>query len=127
MLEAFQNHIRLHFPELQEHRFLIACSGGLDSMVLAELCHRSGFRFSLAHCNFRLRGTESDGDEAFVRNYANKVETDFYVSHFDTVGYVNQQKVSVQMAARQLRYTWFEQLMKQHQLLFTLTAHHAND
>ena len=96
-------------------------------MVLAELCHRSGFRFSLAHCNFRLRGTESDGDEAFVRNYAKKVETDFYVTHFDTVGYVNQHKVSVQMAARQLRYTWFEQLMKQHQLLFTLTAHHAND
>ncbi|TLP79801.1 tRNA lysidine(34) synthetase TilS [Maribacter sp. ACAM166] len=127
MLEAFKKHIENTFPELGTNHFLIACSGGLDSMVLTELCHEAGLHFSLAHCNFRLRGQESKGDEAFVREQAKELNKIIYVTHFDTMGYVNQHKVSVQMAARELRYVWFEHLLSQHKIPFLLTAHHAND
>ncbi len=127
MLETFKNHIETNFPEFEGNHLLIACSGGLDSMVLSELCRQTGLQYSLAHCNFRLRGKESNGDEDFLRNHANKLDVPFYVTHFDTIGYVNQHKVSVQMAARDLRYNWFKQLLKQEKIAFLLTAHHADD
>ena len=127
MLAEFKKHIEINFPELVDNHFLIACSGGLDSMVLTELCQQAHLQFSVAHCNFRLRGRESDNDEEFVRKHTKKLNRTFYVTHFDTVGYVNQHKVSVQMAARDLRYNWFEKLLKLHDIPFLLTAHHAND
>ncbi|MGO4920962.1 tRNA lysidine(34) synthetase TilS [Maribacter spongiicola] len=127
MLEAFKKHIEDSFSELLDSNFIIACSGGLDSTVLVELCHQANLKFSIAHCNFRLRGTASDGDEAFVRDYAKKIENEVFVTHFDTLGYVSQHKVSVQMAARELRYAWFEQLLKENLGTYLLTAHHAND
>ncbi|WP_282050355.1 tRNA lysidine(34) synthetase TilS [Maribacter aquivivus] len=127
MLEAFKKHIENSFPELLDTHFIIACSGGLDSSVLVELCHQANLKFSIAHCNFRLRGTASEGDEAFIRDYAKKIEKVFFVTHFDTLGYVHQHKVSVQMAARELRYAWFEQLLKENNSSYLLTAHHAND
>ncbi|WP_423999251.1 tRNA lysidine(34) synthetase TilS [Maribacter sp. IgM3_T14_3] len=127
MLEAFKKHIEDSFPELLDSHFIIACSGGLDSTVLVELCHQANLNFSVAHCNFTLRGTASDGDEAFVRDYAKKIEKEFFITHFDTLGYVNQHKVSVQMAARELRYAWFDQLLKENDGAYLLTAHHAND
>ncbi len=127
MLEAFKKHIEKTFPELFDSKFIIACSGGLDSMVLADLCHKIGLRFHLAHCNFRLRGKKSDGDENFVGEYAEKINHLFHVTHFDTIGFVNQYKVSVQMAARALRYSWFAQLLSENDIPFLLTAHHAND
>ncbi|MEP2237083.1 MAG: tRNA lysidine(34) synthetase TilS, partial [Maribacter sp.] len=127
MLKTFKKHIEDSFPELLESHFIIACSGGLDSSVLVELCHKTNLNFSIAHCNFRLRGKASDGDESFVREYAKKIEKPFFVTHFDTLGYVNQHKVSVQMAARELRYAWFDQLLKEHGSSYLLTAHHAND
>ncbi|WP_324027756.1 tRNA lysidine(34) synthetase TilS [Maribacter sp. BPC-D8] len=127
MLKAFKKHIEDSFPELLDAHFIIACSGGLDSTVLVELCHQANLKFSLAHCNFRLRGTASDGDEAFVRDYAKKIEKEVVITNFDTLGYVNQHKVSVQMAARELRYAWFEQLLKENKGTYLLTAHHAND
>lgn len=127
MLEKFKNHIENNFPELKGNHFLIACSGGLDSMVLTELCRQAELKFSLAHCNFRLRGKESDGDEDFVRQYAKGYNIPFYVTHFDTIGYVNQHKVSVQMAARDLRYNWFARLQQQENMPYLLTAHHADD
>ncbi|WP_405397705.1 tRNA lysidine(34) synthetase TilS [Maribacter sp. Asnod2-G09] len=127
MLKAFKKHIEDSFPELLDTHFIIACSGGLDSSVLVELCHQANLKFSIAHCNFRLRGKASDGDEAFVRDYAKKIEKEVFVTHFDTLGYVNQHKVSVQMAARELRYAWFEQLLKENEGTYLLTAHHAND
>ncbi|SIR28031.1 tRNA lysidine(34) synthetase TilS [Maribacter ulvicola] len=127
MLKAFKKHIEDSFPELLDVHFIIACSGGLDSAVLVELCHRTNLKFSIAHCNFRLRGKASDGDERFVRKYAQKIDKAFFVTHFDTLGYVNKHKVSVQMAARELRYAWFSQLLKEHSSSFLLTAHHAND
>ena len=127
MLEAFRKHIEKTFPELFDSKFIIACSGGLDSMVLTELCLNCGLKFDLAHCNFRLRGKESDADEKFVSTYAEKINRLFHVTHFDTVGYVNQHKVSVQMAARELRYSWFTQILSHNNIPFLLTAHHSND
>ncbi|WP_405415422.1 tRNA lysidine(34) synthetase TilS [Maribacter sp. Asnod1-A12] len=127
MLNAFKKHIEDSFPELLDSHFIIACSGGLDSSVLVELCHLTNLSFSIAHCNFNLRGKASDGDENFVRQYAKKIDKPFFVTHFDTLGYVNQHKVSVQMAARELRYVWFDQLLKEHNSAYLLTAHHAND
>ena len=127
MLNAFKKHIEDSFPELLDSHFIIACSGGLDSSVLVELCHLINLSFSIAHCNFNLRGKASDGDENFVRQYAKKIDKPFFVTHFDTLGYVNQHKVSVQMAARELRYAWFDQLLKEHNSAYLLTAHHAND
>ncbi|WP_299325517.1 tRNA lysidine(34) synthetase TilS [uncultured Maribacter sp.] len=127
MLEAFKNHIENFFPELLDTHFIIACSGGLDSTALVELCHQANLKFSIAHCNFRLRGKASDGDEAFVRDYAQKIEKEVFVTQFDTLSYVHQQKVSVQMAARELRYAWFDQLLKENKGTYLLTAHHAND
>lgn len=127
MLKVFKKHIEDSFPELLDSHFIIACSGGLDSTVLVELCYQAQLQFSLAHCNFRLRGEASDGDEAFVRDYAKRLKKQIFVTHFDTLGYVNQHKVSVQMAARELRYAWFELLLSQNNKSFLLTAHHAND
>ena len=127
MLKAFKKHIEDYFPELLSNHFIIACSGGLDSTVLVELCNLLQLQFSIPHCNFQLRGNDSDGDEAFVLDLGKSKNKKVYVTHFDTLGYVNEQKVSVQMAARELRYAWFEQLLSQDESTYVLTAHHAND
>ncbi len=127
MLAKFQEHIENQFPELKVKKFLLACSGGLDSVVLAKLCHKIDLDFDLAHCNFNLRGAESDHDENFVKNFANDLGIRLFVNHFDTIGYVNKNKVSVEMAARDLRYAWFAELMKENTIDILVTAHHADD
>lgn len=127
MLIQFKEHIENKFPELLENTFLLACSGGVDSVVLAHLCNSLDLDFLIAHCNFNLRGTESDADESFVRNLGGKLKKEIVVSHFDTIGYINKNKVSVQMAARDLRYAWFAEIMKEHRLKTLVTAHHADD
>ncbi|MBD0777482.1 tRNA lysidine(34) synthetase TilS [Maribacter sp. ANRC-HE7] len=127
MQNEFRLHIEEHFSELLQNKFLLACSGGLDSVVLTHLCNQCELDFSLAHCNFQLRGTESDLDEQFVRELAKQLDKTLYVEHFDTKGYVNSHKVSVQMAARELRYGWFKELMGKHQIKTLVTAHHADD
>jgi len=110
MLQDFLVHIEKNFPELLKNKFLIACSGGLDSVVLAHLCHQQQMNFALAHCNFALRGAESDLDAAFVEKLSLKWERIFFVTRFNTKAYVAEKKVSVQMAARELRYQWFKEL-----------------
>ncbi len=127
MQDRFQNHIYEHFPELLERSFLVACSGGLDSVVLAWLCSRSGMSFGLAHCNFSLRGNESEEDQKFVKHLASDLQVPFFVTHFDTLGYVNKNKVSVQIAARELRYQWFNELLETKEYDFMATAHHLDD
>ncbi len=127
MLERFKEHITRQFPQLAEHTFLLACSGGMDSMVLLKLCQLSGLKFHVAHANFRLRGKESDGDEKFVKDYCEKYNIKYHVTSFDTIGYVNENKVSVQVAARDLRYGWFKNLLQENQLSKVVTAHHADD
>ncbi len=91
---------------------MLAVSGGVDSVVLCELCHQAGFNFEIAHCNFQLRGEESDRDERFVEALGEKYKTKVFVKKFDTSDYVEKNKVSIQVAARELRYNWFDELIK---------------
>lgn len=109
-------------------QLLLAVSGGLDSVVLCELCRQSGFTFSIAHCNFQLRGEESERDEQFVRALGERYNVYVYVKKFDTAAYATTHKMAVQEAARTLRYEWFEELTGlQSPAPVLLTAHHADD
>ncbi|GAA0872313.1 tRNA lysidine(34) synthetase TilS [Gangjinia marincola] len=127
MLSAFRTHIEQNFSQLLEKEVIIAISGGLDSVVLAHLCKEAGVEVALAHCNFRLRGKESDEDEAFARGLAQELNLNIYTKGFDTKAYAEAHQLSTQMAARKLRYEWFDQLAQEIQASFILTAHHAND
>ena len=127
MLKAFQHLLLTQFSFLKETPLLLAVSGGLDSMVLTDLCRNSDLNISLAHCNFRLRGDESDGDEQFIKDFSKAHDLEFFTTHFDTEVFAQTSKQSIQMAARQLRYEWFESLQKQYGFEYILTAHHADD
>ncbi len=108
-------------------KLILALSGGIDSMVLADMLLQSKADFVLAHCNFHLRGEESDGDEKFVRDYAERKGLTVYVKQFDTLSYAEEHKLSIEMAARELRYAWFEELRQQLNYDFIAVAHHADD
>ncbi len=127
MLNEFKKHIENSFPELVRGHFLLACSGGVDSVVLTHLCHQCKLNFSLAHCNFQLRENESDGDQRFVEQLVIDLNKKIYVINFDTINYVDKNKVSVEMAARALRYAWFKELMASNKIDTLVTAHHADD
>ncbi|WP_222984307.1 tRNA lysidine(34) synthetase TilS [Flagellimonas meishanensis] len=127
MLTEFQEKIEADFTFLVRGKLLVACSGGVDSVVLAHLCHRIGLDISLAHCNFNLRGAESDGDENFVKELGKNLGIDTFSKVFDTLGYLNQHGGSIQMAARTLRYQWFHGLLEKKGFDYLLTAHHADD
>lgn len=126
---AFKNFIKQQHLFSQKDHLLIAVSGGVDSVVLCALCKKAGYNFSIAHCNFQLRGQESDADETFVKSIAEKYTVPFYIQKFDTEKYATKNKVSIQVAARELRYHWFKELSSQstHQPTFIATAHHADD
>jgi tRNA(Ile)-lysidine synthase len=127
VLEKMQNHIKSRFPFLEKSKILIAISGGMDSVVLTNLCHKMKLNFALAHCNFNLRGKESDADEDFVLQLAEDLNLEVFIESFDTENYAKEQQLSIQMAARELRYTWFNELMEQLKFDYLLTAHHADD
>jgi len=107
--------------------FLVAVSGGIDSVVLCELCRQAGFSFAMAHCNFGLRGEESKRDESFVRGLGEKYGVEVFVQHFDTACFATETKLSIQEAARVLRYKWFDELRSEKVFSYTLLAHHADD
>ena len=96
-------------------------------MVLAHLLKESGCTFTMAHCNFQLRGNESDGDEKFIRDFASQNKIQLFVTRFDTESFATDNKLSIQVAARQLRYIWFYQLLEENKLDYILTAHHLDD
>ena len=106
---------------------LVAVSGGIDSMCLAEKVRLEGGPFAIAHCNFALRGAESDGDEAFVREWAAGHGVTCHVRRFDTQSFAAAEGISVEMAARRLRYRWFGELCREHGYSGVAVAHNAND
>lgn len=108
-------------------RVLLAVSGGLDSVVMAHLFFRAGFSFGIAHVNFGLRGSDSDADEQLVQELAQAFDVPVYSVQFDTDTIAAQQKKSIQVVARQLRYDWFEQVANDHGYSLIATAHHQND
>ncbi len=127
MLQKFTEHISLNFPFLKDKKLLIAISGGLDSVVLFHLLHQLNYNISLAHCNFKLRDKESDLDEEFVINISQKTSNQIFTKTFNTSTFAKKNKISTQIAARALRYNWFQEVLHEHNFDFVLTAHHADD
>lgn len=127
----FKNFIAAKNLFQKDDTAIVAVSGGMDSVTLCELCARSSLRFEIAHCNFQLRGEDSDRDQRFVETLARKYNVPIHLQSFDTTGYATQMKLSTQEAARNLRYDWFHVLLEarkqQHINALLLTAHHAND
>jgi len=124
---AFQNQIDQNFPFLNGKKLLLAISGGIDSMVLLDLFQKPNCNISIAHCNFQLRGNESDEDQYFIENFAEKNNIPFFTTRFDTAKFAQDFKLSTQVAARELRYRWFYELAEKESFDFILTAHHADD
>ncbi|RAR70650.1 tRNA lysidine(34) synthetase TilS [Flavobacterium aciduliphilum] len=127
MLDKFQKHIHTTFPFLLERKFYIAVSGGLDSMVLVHLFQQMKCSFGMLHCNFQLRATESDEDMKFVLAYAAQHQIPCEVQQFNTKIYAEKNKLSIQLAARELRYQWFEAQRQANHYDYILTAHHLDD
>ncbi len=127
MVPKFQNHISQNFQFLFKKKLIIATSGGIDSMVLLHLFKNLNYEIAIAHCNFQLRGLESFEDQNFVHDYAVANEIPIFVTQFDTENFAKDYKLSTQVAARNLRYDWFHELLKTENYNFILTAHHADD
>ncbi|MBR5651231.1 MAG: tRNA lysidine(34) synthetase TilS [Bacteroidales bacterium] len=108
-------------------KLLLSVSGGRDSVLLCKLFYDAGFKFDIAHCNYHLRGEDSDRDEQFVRTLAGKYHAQIHVTQFDTNNYAENTGNSVEMAARQLRYDWYVELCKSFGYTKIATAHHLND
>lgn len=130
LLEQFRAHVQSSQLFQKNDQLVVAVSGGADSVALCELCHLSGYSFQMAHCNFQLRGAESERDEEFVKKLAEKYGVALHHTRFDTKTYAQEHKVGTQVAARELRYQWFDEIiaeLKKNGAAFLLTAHHAND
>ena len=127
MIKTIQQYIINKKLFSKENNLLLAISGGADSVCLFFALKELGYNVELAHCNFKLRGKESDEDEYFVRELANKYGVKYHVNSFETQKYASEQKISIQMAARDLRYKWFDELLAVNNLDFVITAHHKDD
>ena len=127
MLKQFELNTSKNTLFSKTDKLLVAFSGGVDSVVLAHLLHKTGYTIELAHCNFQLRGNEANDDTAFCESYAKSINVPFHVIYVDTKTYALEHKLSIQMAARELRYDWFKTLKAEHHFDYILTAHHAND
>ena len=127
MLKKFLDFIKKEHLFNTKDKILITVSGGVDSVVMSDLFHKADFSFGIAHCNFKLRENESDEDEQFVRSLAKKYAVDFYKKHFNTSSYAKREKISIQMAARKMRYEWLNKLAKEKKYPLIATAHHLDD
>ena len=127
LIHNFKSHIEQNFPYVIKDKILVTVSGGLDSMVLTNLCLKLGFKISIAHCNFCLRDSESDLDEKFVRDFAESNSVPFFSKSFQTKLHSKRYGLSIQMAARELRYEWFSYLQLKHDFDWVFTAHHTDD
>ena len=129
LLHRFKEFVKQQQLFAHTDHLLIAVSGGVDSVVLCELCRQANYLFTIAHCNFQLRGMESQRDEEFVKAFGEKYGIEVLVKEFDTNAYATQQRISVQEAARELRYGWFASILqsRDNAASLLLTAHHADD
>ena len=127
MISTFKKHIAAHFPALATQKILVACSGGLDSVVLLDLFQKMNLDLGVAHCNFKLRGAQSDEDLNFVVTLAHTLKVPVFTTDFDTTKYAKIQGVSTQVAARELRYDWFYTTIESNGFDVIATAHHADD
>ena len=127
MLQKLKDYIESTGIIMPDDRLLLAVSGGIDSMVMLTLFQSLPYYFEVAHMNFGLRDDESDADQTFVEEYCLLNNIILHTQKVDTSAYMKQEKVSIQMAARSLRYTWFEELKKKHKLNKLATAHHSDD
>src|SRR5215207_4600033 len=127
LLHQFGHFFRQHELLPLQGKLLVAVSGGVDSVVACELSHQEGLPFAIAHCNFGLRGEESDRDAHFVTNLARKYGVALFLRNFETQEYADEQSISIQESARALRYQWFAQLRAEKGCAYTLIAHHADD
>lgn len=127
MLATLKKHIETNLPFLLNKKLLLATSGGLDSMVMAHLFKNLQFDIAIAHCNFQLRGVDSFKDQKFVQDFAEENEIPVNITQFDTQAFAADYKLSTQVAARDLRYNWFYELLEEEGYDYVLTAHHADD
>lgn len=127
MKAILENHIAKNLSFLTDKKLLIAISGGIDSTVLLHLFHQLKFSVSLAHCNFSLRGKESNKDEQFVKDLGEKLRISTFTIKFETEKYASENGISTQMAARDLRYNWFQKICEENNIDYILTAHHKED
>ena len=127
MFTKFQHHIEQNFAQLKDKKLLLAVSGGIDSMVLLDLFYKLRFDICVAHCNFQLRGKESDADELLVREICQDGYIPYFINSFETIDFAKENKLSIQLAARKLRYDWFQELLLSLGFDYVLTAHHLDD
>ncbi|MEO8533560.1 MAG: tRNA lysidine(34) synthetase TilS [Flavobacterium sp.] len=127
MFSNFKNHITSRFSFLENKKLFLAVSGGLDSMVLLHLLQQLPFEIAVLHCNFQLRGLESFGDQNFIQDYCHENKIPVFITQFDTEAFAKDYKLSTQVAARELRYSWFYELLDSENFDYILTAHHADD
>ncbi len=127
MISSFVNYIKKENLFSPTEKILLTVSGGIDSTLMCELFHKAGLKFGIAHCNFLLRAEESDGDEVFVSALAERFNVPFHSVSFNTSTYAKKNKLSIQVAARQLRYQWFEEIRKNYAYNYIATAHHQDD
>ena len=127
MLDKLLNYISSQKLFQPEEKILLAISGGIDSMVMAHLFEQTQFHYAIAHCNFQLRGEESEGDQLLVQNIALESKVPFFTTSFNATEYANVHGISIQMAARDLRRAWFDELLSNEKYALIATAHHLND
>ena len=127
MISLVKEYINKQQLFVEEDKLLLAISGGADSVCLMHILLELGFQFDLVHCNFRLRAKESDADEVFVKELAKKYDLKLHIKSFSTKEYANENKISMQMAARDLRYNWFNELLKLENAKYIAVAHHQDD
>lgn len=127
MIVEFQQYIEQHKLCNTNNGVLLAVSGGIDSIVMLDLFVRTNYKTAIAHCNFQLRGVESEDDEKFVRDLGEKMGLTVFSKKFETRNYAAKYKLSIQVAARELRYVWFEELSKKEGFDYIAVAHHSDD
>ncbi len=127
MLLSFKKFIATNQLFQQSDKILLTISGGIDSMVMLDLFIKANIKIAVAHCNFGLRSNESDGDENLVSDTCQKNNIEFFTIKFNTKPFAEENKISIQMAARQLRYDWFNKIALENNCTFIATAHHQND